>query len=198
MEEGAVEGHHGGRDWARRVERVADSLARRRRVGEKRRDGDERDTCSERVHAFQGFRENGEYDGGDVSLNIWRGRDFKRTRVTALGRRLNNAKSTYSRTTVPSRVSVSFFSFLFRLSMSFNLLSSRSFSLSLLRFFFSRSHPPLSLVRQFSPPGLFQSTSPFSSFSRYLYPFLFSNLSYYRVILFILRLVGTISWRTLN
>lgn len=166
-------------------ERVADSLSlslfltRRRRMSTKRRDGDGRNTCSGRVHAFQGFRESGEYDGGDVSLNIWRGRDFKRTRVTVLGRRLNNAKSTYS-SAVPSRaVSLSFFSFLSRLSMSFNLLS---FPIPIpfpspSSFSFSRSHHfcrnrPFSLQPARIPP--FQSASFFPLLSRFLHPFLYS------------------------
>lgn len=76
MEEGDVEGRHGGRGGGlggRRDERVTDPLSRGE--GEsvaraKRRDGDGGNTCSGRVHAFQGFRESGEYDGGDVSLNI--------------------------------------------------------------------------------------------------------------------------------
>lgn len=75
-EEGDVEGRHGGRGGGlggRRDERVTDPLSRGE--GEsvaraKRRDGDGGNTCSGRVHAFQGFRESGEYDGGDVSLNI--------------------------------------------------------------------------------------------------------------------------------
>lgn len=76
MEEGDVEGRHGLRGGGlggRRDERVTDPLSRGE--GEsvaraKRRDGDGGNTCSGRVHAFQGFRESGEYDGGDVSLNI--------------------------------------------------------------------------------------------------------------------------------
>lgn len=51
-----------------RNERVGDPLSPR---GETRtKNGDGGNTCSGRVHAFQGFRESGEYDGGDVSLNI--------------------------------------------------------------------------------------------------------------------------------
>lgn len=112
--------------WCRRVH-----MERRRQDREilsraKRRERDEENTCSKRVHAFQGFRQREEYDGGDVSLNIWRGCDLKRTRVTALGRRLNNAKSTYSPAVCLSSFRVSLF-----VTFSFRSFHSSSFSLSL-------------------------------------------------------------------
>lgn len=137
--EGCRRRWHGGKGLnKKRWEGRGPSLARRR------------NTCSGCVHAFQGFRESGEYDGGDVSLNIWRGRDFKRTRVTALGRRLNNAKSTYSPACRPAPSPSFFLSFR---SFFVSLCLSLSFSLcvfqpgfppapmpSLLRFSLSRSH----------------------------------------------------------
>lgn len=58
----------------RRVEqeemRGSATLSRKEAERGRWQDGDGGNTCSGRVHAFQGFRESGEYDGGDVSLNI--------------------------------------------------------------------------------------------------------------------------------
>lgn len=171
----------GGEGIARRDEGRRLSLARTRRADAKRRDGDGRNTCSGRVHAFQGFRENGEYDGGDVSLNISRGRDFKRTRVTALGRRLNNAKSTYS-PAVPSRTGSVFLFFSFASFSSLRIFQPAFFSflhLPLLHSSFSQS-PTTFVARSFS-------LSIRQVLSRSLYPFSFRNLSYYRVVFCILR-----------
>lgn len=77
--EGDVEGRLGGKGSAARVWAGREGGREGRRPSRaKRRDEDGargetergRNTCSRRVHAFQGFRESGEYDGGDVSLNI--------------------------------------------------------------------------------------------------------------------------------
>lgn len=182
---------HGGRGLnKKRWEGRGPSLARRRNE-------DGGNTYSGCVHAFQGFRESGEYDGGDVSLNIWRGRDFKRTRVTALGRRLNNAKSTYSPACRPAPSPSFFLSFLFRLSLSLFLSVCLSTRLSSRSFAFPSPFLALAIASclcppHFSPQGLFQSASSFFplSLSRFLYPFLFRNLLYYRVIFCIQRLVG--------
>lgn len=186
-EEGAIEGRHDERGLREaRWEGHRLSLVRRRRAGAKQRDEDRRNTCSGRVHAFQGFRESGEYDGGDVSLNIWRERDFKRTRVTALERRLNNAKSTYS-PAVPSRA-YSFFLFLFPSLFVSLCLSICFLPIPMpLRFPFSRSHH---LCRSFflasvgkncfNPPVLFvPSLSPSLAFSIRFY-----SVTYHIIVLY--------------
>lgn len=165
----------------------------RRERREKERERASGETEKEKIRAssvctlFRVSARAGEYDGGDVSLNIWRGRDFKRTRVTALGRRLNNAKSTYS-PAVPSHASVSFFSSFFLFSLS--LILSVSFipffplvSLSLLHFSFSQSHTVFVacflLLYSIRTISRTQSASPLFS----IFPFLYSII-YCIIVLF--------------
>lgn len=62
--EGRLDERWGKKDGVRRDERVGDLLSQRetrmeRESERERRNGDGENTCSERVHAFQGFRESG-------------------------------------------------------------------------------------------------------------------------------------------